>query len=97
MSKKQIVDLLKERWRTDRMYEDLKGELGLDHFEGRSFPDWHHHVSVVLCCYAFAVAERPRFPPLDRRVASQPSAPSRGLNATSRTRSSPLAPRSLYT
>ena len=64
MSKKQIVRLLKERWRTERMYEDLKGELGLDHFEGRSFPGWHHHVSVVLCCFAFVVAERVRaFPP----------------------------------
>jgi hypothetical protein len=29
MSKKQIVHLLKERWRTERMYEHLKGELGL--------------------------------------------------------------------
>lgn len=64
MSHKQIVLLIKERWRTERMYEDLKGELGLDHFEGRSFPGWHHHVSVVLCCYAFVVAERARaFPP----------------------------------
>jgi SRSO17 transposase len=46
------------------MYEDLKGELGLDHFEGRSFPGWHHHVSVVICCYAFVVAERAlAFPP----------------------------------
>lgn len=27
--------------------EELKGELGLDHFEGRSFPGWHHHVSVA--------------------------------------------------
>ncbi len=64
MPKKQIVRLLKERWRTERAYEDLKGELGLDHFEGRSFPGWHHHVSVVLCCYAFIVAEHVRhFPP----------------------------------
>ena len=64
MSHKQIVRILKERWRTERMYEDLKGELGLDHFEGRSFPGWHHHISVVLCCYAFVVAERVRaFPP----------------------------------
>jgi SRSO17 transposase len=69
MSKKQIVRLLKERWRTERMYEDLKGELGLDHFEGRSFPGWHHHVSVVLCCYAFVVAERVRaFPPSATRT-----------------------------
>jgi len=64
MSKKQIVRLVKERWRTERAYEELKGELGLDHFEGRSFPGWHHHISVVLSCYAFIVSERVRrFPP----------------------------------
>jgi SRSO17 transposase len=69
MSRKQIVRICKERWRTERMYEDLKGELGLDHFEGRSFPGWHHHVSVVLCCYAFVVAERFRaFPPSASRT-----------------------------
>jgi SRSO17 transposase len=68
MSKKQIVRTIKERWRTERAYEELKGELGLDHFEGRSFPGWHHHVTVVLCCYAFVVAERVRrFPPSARR------------------------------
>ncbi len=44
--------------------KELKGELGLDHFEGRSFPGWQHHVSAVLCAYAFLVAERARaFPP----------------------------------
>jgi SRSO17 transposase len=60
MSKKQIVRIFKERWRTERAYEEMKGELGLDHFEGRSFRGWHHHVSVVLCCYALVVAERVR-------------------------------------
>ena len=76
MSEEQIILLLKERWRTERMYEDLKGELGLDHFEGRSFPGWHHHVSVVLCCYAFVVAERVRaFPPSAPR-----SRPNRALH-----------------
>lgn len=74
MTKKQIMRVIKERWRVERMYEDLKGELGLDHFEGRSFPGWHHHVSVVLCCYAFVVAERARtFSPSARRSpASDP-------------------------
>lgn len=68
LSQKHIVRLFQERWRTERAYEDLKGELGLDHFEGRSFPGWHHHVSVVLSCYAFIVAERTRrFPPSRRR------------------------------
>jgi SRSO17 transposase len=59
----QLVHLLKERWRTERVYEDLKGELGLDHFEGRRFRGWHHHVSVALCCFAFLVAERARASP----------------------------------
>lgn len=64
MSKKQIVRTVKKRWRTEYANEELKGELGLDHFEGRSFPAWHHHVSVVLSCYAFVVAERAQhFPP----------------------------------
>jgi len=63
-TKKQLVRLVMQRWRTERVYEDLKGELGLDHFEGRRFPGWHHHVSVALCCYAFIVSERVRrFPP----------------------------------
>jgi SRSO17 transposase len=74
MSKKQIVRLIKERYKTERVYQDLKGELGLDHFEGRSFTGWHHHVSVVLCCYAFLVAERAQaFPPTTgRQSAARP-------------------------
>jgi SRSO17 transposase len=56
----QLVQLIKERWRTERVYQDLKDELGLDHFEGRRFRGWHHHVSVALACYAFLVAERAR-------------------------------------
>jgi SRSO17 transposase len=68
MSKKQLVRIVKERWRTEMAYEEMKGELGLDHYEGRSFRGWHHHVSVVLCCYAFVVGERLRhFPPAQGR------------------------------
>ncbi|HEX6795669.1 MAG TPA: IS701 family transposase [Casimicrobiaceae bacterium] len=64
MTTKQLVRLVMQRWRTERVYEDLKGELGLDHYEGRRFPGWNHHVSVVLACNAFVVAERARrFPP----------------------------------
>jgi SRSO17 transposase len=60
----QLVRTFKCRWRIERSYEDLKGELGLDHYEGRSWVGWHHHVSVVLACYAFLVAEQVRsFPP----------------------------------
>jgi SRSO17 transposase len=68
ISKKQLVRIVKERYRTERLYEDLKGELGLDHYEGRRFPGWHHHISCVLACYAFIFTERVRrFPPSPRR------------------------------
>ena len=60
MSKRQLVRFLKERWRTERVYQELKTELGLDHFEGRRFRGWHHHVTVALCCHAFITAERLR-------------------------------------
>lgn len=67
-SRKKLFRTFKERWRTERVYQDLKGQLGLDHFEGRSFTGWHHHITVALCCYAFCVAEHARsFPPAARR------------------------------
>ena len=50
-----------------RSYQDLKGELGLDHFEGRSYRGWQHHITCALACYAFLVAERAgAFPPSAR-------------------------------
>ena len=70
---KQLVRLVMQRWRIERTYQDLKGELGLDHYEGRSYPGWHHHVSVVLASYAFIVAERSRhFPPAAREAVADP-------------------------
>ena len=66
-SKKQLVRTIKQRWRIERSYQDLKGELGLDHFEGRSYRGWQHHVTCALACYAFLVAERAgAFPPSAR-------------------------------
>jgi SRSO17 transposase len=71
LSCKELVRRVKQRWRIERTYEDLKGELGLDHFEGRTFPGWHHHVTCVLACYAFIAAEHARrFPPSGSRSQS---------------------------
>jgi SRSO17 transposase len=73
IANKQLVRLVMQRWRIERTYQDLKGELGLDHYEGRSYPGWHHHVSVVLASYAFIVAERSRhFPPAPRKALAHP-------------------------
>ena len=59
-TKKQLVRAVKQQWRTEHVYRTLKGQLGFDHFEGRRFPGWHHHMSVALSCYAFIVAEHAR-------------------------------------
>lgn len=73
-TKKQLVRHVKQRWRTERVYEDMKGQLGLDHYEGRRYPGWNHHVSVALSCYAFIVAERARCFPPSRRATYQDDA-----------------------
>jgi SRSO17 transposase len=77
MAHREILRIVRERYRTERVYEEMKGELGLDHFEGRSFRGWHHHVSVAICCYAFVVAERARrFPPSAERQSHADALPS---------------------
>ena len=52
----------KLRWRIERDYQELKGELGLDHFEGRTWNGFHHHVALCAAAQAF-LALRGRFPP----------------------------------
>jgi SRSO17 transposase len=53
-----LVRKAKGRFRIEQDYEELKGEVGLDHFEGRSWQGWHHHVTLVTLAYAFLVLER---------------------------------------
>jgi SRSO17 transposase len=48
----------KGRFRVEQDYEEMKGEVGLDHFEGRSWQGWHHHVTLVTLAYAFLMLER---------------------------------------
>jgi hypothetical protein len=35
----------------------LKEELGLDHYEGRSWSGWHHHVTLVMLAHSFLTLE----------------------------------------
>ena len=58
----QLVALAKIRWRIEHDYRELKDALGLDHFEGRSYPGWHHHVTIVTIAHAFLTLERTRRP-----------------------------------
>lgn len=54
----ELVRLAKLRWRIEHDYRELKDALGLDHFEGRSFRGWHHHVTLVSIAHAFLTLER---------------------------------------
>ena len=60
---KQLVRLAKMRFRVEQDYRELKDALGLDHFEGRSYPGWNHHVTLVSVAHAFLTLERRRRPP----------------------------------
>jgi SRSO17 transposase len=56
----RLVALAKIRWRIEHDYRELKDALGLDHFEGRSYGGWHHHVTLVSVAHAFLTLERRR-------------------------------------
>jgi len=69
-SVRQLVRLAHQRWAIEQQYQELKTELGFDHFEGRSYPGWQHHVVLTAVAYAFLQRERMRRGP--RSVLAAP-------------------------
>ena len=63
LSLKRLVGICKQRWVIERDYEELKGELGLGHYEGRNWRGFHHHGTLCIAAYGFLMAERSRFSP----------------------------------
>ncbi len=59
----ELVRLAKVRWRIERDYQELKDEIGLDHYEGRNWRGFHHHGALCIAAYAFLAAERARLSP----------------------------------
>ncbi len=53
-----LVRKAKGRFRVEQDYREMKREVGLDHFEGRSWQGWHHHVTLVTMAYTFLMLER---------------------------------------
>ena len=72
-----LVDTAKLRWRIERDFQDLKQEIGLDHYEGRGWRGFHHHTALSIAAYGFLVSERSPIPPsASIQYALAPGAPS---------------------
>ncbi len=67
----RMVDLAKLRWRIERDYQELKQELGLGHFEGRSWRGFHHHATMCIAAYGFLISETETIPPSAPRAAAR--------------------------
>ena len=52
--------LAHQRWAIEQQYQELKDEIGLDHFEGRTLPGWQRHVVLTAIAYSFLQRERSR-------------------------------------
>ena len=50
---KKVVSAIKARWSCEQMHQQMKEELGLDHFEGRSWHGLHHHALLGMIAFAF--------------------------------------------
>src|ERR1017187_2287655 len=66
----RLVDLAKLRWRIERVYQELKQELGLGHFEGRGWRGFHHHATLCIAAYGFLISETETIPPSALRAAA---------------------------
>ncbi len=83
-----LVEISKMRWRIERDYQELKQELGLDHFEGRLWRGFHHHAILCIAAYGFLIAERAAFPPSGAQTGS-PAIQKSALPQSYRPRGSP--------
>ena len=57
---RDLVAMARARWPIEQQYRELKDELGLDHFEGRSYRGWGHHVVLTAIAFTFLQLERAR-------------------------------------
>jgi SRSO17 transposase len=52
-SMRTLLNWAHQRWKIEQSYQQLKEELGLDHFEGRSWRGLHHHLTLCFLAYGF--------------------------------------------
>jgi SRSO17 transposase len=57
---RRLVRSAKIGWRAEQTSGEQKSKLGLDHFEGRGYLGWHHHVTMNMIAYGFSLFEKLR-------------------------------------
>jgi SRSO17 transposase len=66
--RKELVRLTKLRYRIERDYQDMKGLVGLDDFEGRTWRGFHHHATLCAVAHGFLALQRQLSPPISRSL-----------------------------
>ncbi len=95
-SLRQLATAIKARWICEQAHQQLKDELGLDHFEGRSWLGLHHHALLTMIAFTFLqhlrLGGKTAPPPAGPRAAAGALA-ARGAAPTRRgRRGPPLSP-----
>lgn len=54
----ELVKVAGARWTIETGFEEAKGQVGLDHYEVRSWMGWYRHISLALLGYAFLVVTK---------------------------------------
>lgn len=92
----ELAQAIKARWSCEQVHQQLKEELGLDHFEGRSWTGLHHHVLLTMIAFTFLQHYRLAHPTSPPRRAQkkkrQPRRQSATLAKSSRRPASPADP-----
>jgi len=85
-SARALIRLAKLRWRVERDYQEMKQEIGLDHFEGRSWRGFHHHAALCAAAHGFLALTRALSPPEEQEVdaADGPATTTTGAASTYR-------------
>jgi len=56
----ELVTVVRSRWPVEQQYRELKDDLGIDHFEGRTYGGWTHHTVLTAIAFTFLQLERLR-------------------------------------
>jgi len=89
---RDLVRVAKLRWRVERDYQDLKNEVGLDHFEGRSWSGFHHHAALCAAAHTFLALRRALSPPEHHSLDVADGSETSPATPASSTRSVPTMP-----